>query len=230
MANNYYDATGVLVLDQVTPVIKALFGAFRLDESYPGQGTAYIARISESNDPQWSDVLDGLTGLAAELDLPAPDDEEELTIEAVIEVLAQHFGTDQDAELQNLIEQHRFEDAADLDALLLIASCLNDGHNLVAIQIEGCWHCSKPQLFEFGGDGCFLSREIRAYSASSQALELGRLLRQAITAGNLVDASDRIARETLNLLAGITDDALRTSLRKLVAQRLLSDPPLAASD
>ena len=30
MANNYYEATGVLVLDRVTPVIQALFGAFAL--------------------------------------------------------------------------------------------------------------------------------------------------------------------------------------------------------
>ena len=28
MANNYYEGTGVLVLERVTPVIKALFGAF----------------------------------------------------------------------------------------------------------------------------------------------------------------------------------------------------------
>lgn len=38
MANNYYEATGVLVLDRVTPVIQALFGTFALDESHPGNG------------------------------------------------------------------------------------------------------------------------------------------------------------------------------------------------
>ncbi|GHU04838.1 hypothetical protein FACS1894158_05990 [Betaproteobacteria bacterium] len=69
MANNYYDATGVLVLSQVTPVIKALFGAFHLDETYPGDGQAYIARISESNNPLWDDVQDGLADLAVELGL-----------------------------------------------------------------------------------------------------------------------------------------------------------------
>lgn len=52
MANNYYDATGVLVLERVTPVITTLFGAFNLDADYPGNGQAYIARIAESNDPQ----------------------------------------------------------------------------------------------------------------------------------------------------------------------------------
>ena len=166
MANNYYDATGVLMLERVTPVITALFGGFDLDESYPGDGQAYIARLSESSDPQWSDVLEALTDLASQLDLPVPDDDdsENDPMGTIIEVLAKHFGTDQNPELQNLVEHHQFEDSADLEALMLIASCFNDGYNLAAIQFEGCWHCSKPRLFEFGGEGCFLSRELSVFS------------------------------------------------------------------
>src|SRR3546814_10790690 len=38
MANHYCEGTGVLVLERVTPVIKALFGAFALDQNYPGNG------------------------------------------------------------------------------------------------------------------------------------------------------------------------------------------------
>ena len=68
MANNYYEATGVLVLDRVTPVIQALFGAFALDESHPGNGQAYIAQIAETTNPQWPDVLDGLEDLATHSD------------------------------------------------------------------------------------------------------------------------------------------------------------------
>ncbi|MCV4078967.1 hypothetical protein OD785_32650 [Pseudomonas aeruginosa] len=67
MANNYYEATGLLSLERVTPVIVALFSAFHLDANYPGSGRAYIARIAETNDPQWDDVLEGLTGLAEQL-------------------------------------------------------------------------------------------------------------------------------------------------------------------
>ncbi|MBN0091635.1 hypothetical protein JTL65_33545, partial [Pseudomonas aeruginosa] len=72
MANNYYEGTGVLVLDRVTPVIKALFGAFALDENHPGNGQAYIAQIAETNDPRWTDVLDGLENLATQLGIPMP--------------------------------------------------------------------------------------------------------------------------------------------------------------
>nr|WP_228384562.1 hypothetical protein [Rhodocyclus gracilis] len=64
MANNYYDMTGVLVLDKVTPVIKALFGEFELDENDPGNGQAYIANISESSSCSWDSVLENLQDLA----------------------------------------------------------------------------------------------------------------------------------------------------------------------
>lgn len=231
MANSYYDATGVLMLERVTPVITAVFGSFNLDESHPGSGQAYIARISESNDPQWSDVLEALTDLAAQLDLPAPDDDdsEDTTVAAIIEALAKHFGTDQDPELQNLVEHHQFEDSADLEALMLIASCFNDGHNLAAIQFEGCWHCSKPRLFEFGGEGFFLSREVKVYSSSSQALHLGLELRQAILADDLDKAAARIAKETLSLLAGIDGEPLRDRLRIRVFEQLLGTSSSPAS-
>jgi hypothetical protein len=42
--------------------------------------------------------------------------------------------------------------------LFLIATRFDDGHHLTAIQFEGCWYCSKPRLFEFGGNGCYLGR------------------------------------------------------------------------
>ncbi len=227
MATHYYEGTGVLMLDRVTPVIKALFGAFALDENYPGDGLAYIARIAETNDPQWSDVLDNLGSLAAQLGIPVPDGDAPM-LAPLLERMAVHFGTDQDEELENLIEHHRFEDSADLEALLLIATCLNDGHNLVAIQFEGCWHCSKPRLFEFGGDGCYLSRELKVSRSSTQALQLGEQLRKAILAADAEEASALIALEAASLLAGIRDEPFRMTVRHRGAERLAQTPASAA--
>jgi hypothetical protein len=228
MANNYYEATGVLVLDRVTPIIKALFGAFALDESCPGNGQAYIAQIAETNNPQWTDVQEGLADLAAQLGIPTPDDEGS-SIPPLLELLAAHFGADQNEELQNLIEHHQFEDSADLEALFLIASCFDDGHYLTAIQFEGCWYCSKPRLFEFGGNGCYLSREIQVFRASSQALELGDQLRKTILATDIEEASALIALEAANLLAGINDEQLRMNVRRRVAERLTQTPTISAA-
>lgn len=227
MANNYYEGTGVLVLNRVTPVIKALFGAFALDENHPGNGQAYIAQIAETNDPRWTDVLDGLENLATQLGIPMPDDEE-LSIPPLLERLAAHFGADQDGELENLIEHHQFEDGADLEALLLIATRFDDGHNLTAIQFEGCWYCSKPRLFEFGGNGCYLSREVQVFRTSSQALQLGDQLRNTILAADIEEASALIALEAANLLAGITDEQFRLNVRHRIAERLFQTPTSSA--
>lgn len=227
MANNCYEGTGVLVLDHVTPVIRALFGTFALDEHHPGNGQAYIALIAETNEPRWTDVLDGLEELAEQLGIPMPDDEE-LSIPPLLERLAAHFGAEHDGELENLIEHHKFEDGADLEALLLIASCFDDGHHLAAIQFEGCWYCSKPRLFEFGGNGCYLSREVQVFRTSSQALQLGDGLRKTIVAGDIEEASALIALETANLLAGIHDEHFRLNVRRRVAERLAQLPTIGA--
>ena len=229
MANNYYDATGVLILDRVTPIITALFDGFKLDESHPGNGQAYVARIAEDSNPSWDGVLSRLMALAAQLDLPAPDrgdadddnDSDELSISVVLSLLAPHFGADQNAELANLIERHNFEGDADLEALFLIAICFNDGHNLAAIQFEGCWHCSQPRLFEFGGDGCYLSREICVFGNSSDTLELGAQLRKAILAADVEEASALIALETASLLAGVSDDHFRLACRRALGANLV---------
>ena len=86
-----------------------------------------------------------------------------------------------------------------------------------------------PRLFEFGGHGCFISRELTVSSESTHALQLGAELRTAILAGDLAAAANRIANETLALLAAITDDQVRARLRRTVADRLLTDPSSVAA-
>lgn len=218
MANNYYDATGVLVLDKVTPVITALFGAFKLDADTPGNGEAYIARISEANDPQWDDVLEGLADLAATNGLDLPDRIDGSPIADILHLLATHFDVDDDEELENLIDHQSFEDSADLQALFLIATRFDDGHNLQEIRFEGCWYCSKPRLFNFGGDGSFISREFSVFGASGHVLYVGNRVRQALLIQDLETAANEIFIETRRLLAGISDEAQRQQLQqRLVA-------------
>ncbi|AUT46444.1 TPA: hypothetical protein RVE07_000113 [Escherichia coli] len=218
MANNYYDATGVLVLDRVTPVITALFGGFKLDASHPGDGQAYIALVAEDNNPSWVDLCAGLSELATSLGLPLPDDSQ--TVEPLLASLSLHFGADQDEALAHLIEHHLFEDAADLDALFLIATRFDDGHGLQEIRFEGCWHCSKPRLFNFGGDAQFFSREFVAYCTSGQALQLGDSVRQALLRQDLEAVASHFTREVQRLLAGIQDESVRVQTQKRLSSLL----------
>lgn len=219
MANNYYDATGVLVLDRVTPVISALFDGFLLDATWPGNGQAFIARISDENDPQWPDIRDGLMSLAAQLGLPCPE-AEDITINTILRLLAGHFHVADDDGLNTLIDAHSFEAAADLETLFVIAIYLDDGHGLRAIQFEGCWHCSKPRLVEFGGDGTFISREVIHYGNSRQPIEFGTRLRGTLIAGDLDTASAMFATMVRQTLSGITDKGTRDALAVRLATLL----------
>lgn len=219
MANNYYDATGVLVLDQITPVITALFSGLKLDASYPGDGEVYIALIAEEGGAHWDDICEDLVSLAQSLGLSVPN-EGTPTMNDVLAVLSGHFGADQDEELQNLIEQHRFEDGADLDALFLIATRFDDGHNLQEIRFESCWYCSKPRLFNFGGEGSFISREFTVFGNSGQVLKLGSDIRQALLIHDLEAAANLFSRETQRLLAGIADETQRQQLQRRLSELL----------
>ena len=87
----------------------------------------------------------------------------------------------------------------------------------------------EPRLFEFGGNGCYLSREVRFISSSSQALQLGDQLRKTIVAADIEEASALIALETINLLAGVSDEPFRMNLRRRVAERLAQTPTISVT-
>jgi hypothetical protein len=155
MADNYHGMTGVLFLGKATPVIKALFGVFELDENYPGNGQAYIANISESSNCSWNSVLKNLEKLAEELGLDLRDElgESAESVGEVLTVLAGHFEVTQNETFESLFDRSHFDGDADLYSLFTIAKAFDDGHGLKAYKAETGWHCGKPHLFEFGGCG-----------------------------------------------------------------------------
>jgi len=219
MADQHYDTTGLLVLDEVTPIITALFGNFRLQPFYPEYRQAYFARLSGTTDPQWSDVHNNLIALAAKLALPLPDDGS-VGMGTVLKALSKHFGAEHDKELDDLINGYRFEGSADLEALFLIATRINDGHNLAEMQYEGAWYCNTPRLFGFGGHGCFLSREVQLSSNSQQAADIGRHLRQKLLENDLDAAAGVLAKGILRLFSAVTDQRTRLQLRQRVSSLL----------
>ncbi|NNM52099.1 MAG: hypothetical protein HKM02_07725 [Pseudomonadales bacterium] len=217
MAINYYDMTGVLILDQVTPVIKALFNGYNLDGSFPGKGQAYIANISESSNCSWYSVCENLESLAKELGLKI---DESNMIEEVLSVLASHFSANQNNDLANLMENSTFEDDASLDALFTIAKAFDDGHGLKAFKYEGCWHCDKPRLDNFGGHGEFTGSHVTVRGSSTGIVELGEKLEAAIESGNTNKAAELICKQVSSLLAGIYDEVVRKEVANNLVQML----------
>lgn len=222
MANNYYDMTGVLVLDKVTPVIRALYGALELDENYPGNGFAYIANISESTSNSWCSILENLLELADSLKLEVVDEDGQPgeSMEDVLSALALHFKVDDSIELENLIEHNDFDDDADMKSLFMIAKLLNDGHGLTAYKTESAWHCSKPRLFEFGGCGDFTGTHVTVSGSSNQVVSLGEELEASLATGDTDAAAELVRTNVSELLAGIYDETVRTQVRNKLIQLL----------
>ncbi len=236
MANHYHDATGVLVLDRVTPVIRALFGEFHLNETYPGGGTVYIARCTDSDDPQWHTIHERLRELAARLDVIVPGNDADtredgdISMAKLLQCLAVHFQVHDNLELHHLVEHHAFDGDVDLESLFLIAGCFNDGHNLAEIRFEGCWYCDKPRLFEFGGYAHFLSREVTLLHNSLGVLDIGQSLRKAIVSNSLDEAAQVVVNEIRKLLASISDESTRRQLCKRSLALLHADTSERSED
>lgn len=219
MANNYHDSTGVLELEKVTPAIKALFGAFNMDENYPGDGQVYIARISEGQDPSWETVMDGLRAWATELALNVDD---ESTPKDVLTALAGHFGKADDAwfaEIGDSIEPALDQDA-ELEILFGIAQRLDDGHGLKAIRLEGAWHCDKPRLFEFGGYGLYVGKNVTVGASSTRALTQGGNLDALLETGDTLSAARIVLEDIQRILDGIPNDLHRDAIRQKLAVEL----------
>jgi hypothetical protein len=221
MANNYYDMTGILRLSRVTPIIRALFGDYELDETYPGNGSAYIANISESTSLSWDNVRENLEDLVQEYGLSLPEDAEDC-IEELLYLLSEHFKQDGDEELGNFIEHNTFEEEPSLFELFMLASKFDDGHGLHSIHYEGCWYCSKPRLFEFGGHGQYIGKHFSLGRSSNDALTLGEALDTAVAGQDAEAVVSALDAELDRLLAGIASEQFQADVRKLLAAKLKS--------
>lgn len=223
MANNYCDLTGVLVLDSVTPVITALFGEFKLDATYPGNGKAYIAKISEDNNPQWGDVHEKLATLCAEAGLSLLDESDD-TIGSYAAVLASHLNkhSDQAAAFFAKLDANSCpeDESAELDVLFDLARSLDDGHGLKSMKIESGYHCDKPHLFEFGGSGEYYGRHFCMFSASATAVILGKEIDAALEANSLDEAAKTLVQAIDILLDGVDNPETRSTLRGKLAASL----------
>lgn len=221
MADYQINGSGVLVLDRVTPVIKALFGAFGLNEiAQNGDPFKAIISIKDSHAPQWADIRDGLEALSVSLGLVAGAVGAPMV--RTIQVLEEHYGTAADRDRHDYFERLSLDKQAKLEVVLHLAHCLDDGHRLQAIAFEEVIRSAKFGAFEFGGAGWYLSREVCHYVDSSHAVVIGKLLHLAYAAADTELAAEVVKHEVERLLAGVRDRAFRHELRTRVAENLIN--------
>lgn len=233
MADSYYEGTGVLVLQQVTPVIKALFSGFQLDPHYPGNQQAYIAMQSQEETPEWDNICESLVALAHELELAGID--EDVPIERLLVQLSEHFLPKRhaadisaahaafDNTMQTVLRGIDFDDTPCLKDLFVLAHLLDDGHGLGSIEFEASRTCSRPCLDEFGGDGLFISKEVELHSDSGSAIHLGRALLAALRNQDTELAAKHLLNDICDSLNGISCEQQRAQVRAALG-RLLKEP------
>ncbi|MEC4718253.1 hypothetical protein RY831_03775 [Noviherbaspirillum sp. CPCC 100848] len=227
MTSTYRDMTGVLALECITPVIKALFGSYSLDDTYPGigKGKVFVACIAESSDVTWSSMLDRLRDLAAQRQVTLGEGEEE-GVEEYLYALAAHFGAGRDGFLNAVIENIDLAGNADLEVLFDLAIGFDDGHGLKSNATEAAWHCDRPRLGEFGGYGEFCGRHAFVGLSSSDAVILGGALDSALEAGDIDQAAKCILDKVEIFLSGIADAGAQDAVRKTLCDQLMAGADL----
>lgn len=207
MAKDNYQSIGALKLNTITPIIRAFFSGFGLDEKLTDEGYAQISSSAKSSAPLWADVLFQLHDLAYDLDLEVPPLEESF-VGDYLPAFAKLYGAENDPVLADLISSYQFTDYAELEIAFQIAERLNDGHGLQGLAIEGAW--------ETGGIGAYYSRNVAYSSSSTIAIDLGASLDKELAAADIESASGLVQGEVQGLLAAIQDE----STRDLVSQKL----------
>jgi hypothetical protein len=235
MANNYEEMVGTMRVKAVTPVIRALFGCYNLDESYPGNGEVYIAR-GEFMDRAaiWESLREDLKGLFSSLGLPFPAfaDEEMGGVDVdvfgsnlaqIFTVLFKHFGTDQHPhalEHTNYMKSVDPYETPELKWLFELAALMDDGHGLESYQVDAAWYCSKPRLGEFGGWSEYQGPHYFAFSSSTVAGTYGPSINQAIADGQYGAAVNQITQVTERMLTGFKDPTVQRRVALGVSQKL----------
>jgi hypothetical protein len=222
MPKSYYDMTGVLVLDKVTPVIEAFFAPLKFDPTFPGNGEAYICMQTKKHLPKWDEVLINLRGLVKNLGLALPAEADD-DMTSHLHLLASHFGTSlEDCVL--CIDDMSFGADPEVEELFSLSLLFNDGHGLKSVKTDAAWTSSQPGLFEFGGVGEFIGQHYRTQTVSQIAIELGPLLDEALAAGDLTEATGILQGFVENFLYGIQDDSAQDDVRRMLGETLVAGP------
>lgn len=233
MSNTYFESTGLLHFHgdaKVTPVVLAIFEPLNLDvEGDDPSDALYIARTA-SRAGDWADVLENLTELADERGLPpaaqpsanTSEDGEDFDATSGLRRLATASGVPETS-LAPLLDAARNNDSADVADLFELAMLLQDGHNLRAIGVEGCWHADRPRLGEFGGYGVFRSGHVGSDGNSTQVITDATDLHVALESEDHLAAAKVLANQLARSCRAILDQSERASVTLLLLDQLVED-------
>ena len=219
MANTYLDQTGTIRVEAVTPIIQALFGAYNLDATTPGQGDVYIASGTETANITWDAIRADLHDTAVSLGLDVQESDSE-SMPEILGALAEHFHCADDPFLLALMEEDDWEGDSSLSVLFELAKRFNDGHDMQYFKIEGAWTCNRPLLGQFGGYGEFGSEHYAICEDSRSIAELGLEIHKALINGDTDQVASLLFDQVTDLFDGIYDEDTMRNIRQKVAAKL----------
>ena len=219
MANNYFEGTGVLFLSKVTPVIEALFSANDVKEEDFDNGEVYV---HSDGSVMWPD--ESLKMLANDLKLGIPEAADDDDSAEVLKALATHFGSMNHPLVSGLKKELPDEFVTlDLEDLVELAKCFDDGHGLTGFAITYAQYCDKPRIWEFGGFGQFVSPELALTIGTNRLLGDGEGMSKALQEDRFYDAAKVVTGTVVSDIAGIKS----AEKRARVIEQLLAQLPLA---
>lgn len=213
MADNYSQLTGELKLKKITPVIRALFGAYCVEQGE--EGKAHIEK-GRHNRISYSDVARTISSV-----FRLAIDREGVFNDAIKE-LALHLDPAKYDAIVTIIGDGGIDDCeeADLATLLSFAEILNDGHDLKCLSLETAFTCDKMIPGQFGGLGEYVGKHFSMRSSSSTALFYGENIDTAIAEEYIEKATQFATGYVTAFLNGIEDKNIRAEIAQQLADRL----------
>lgn len=210
MSNEFFDSTGVLFLEEITPMIKALYDGYKVDADYAGTGRCYIALTQYGGDSSWNTVLESLSKLAISKGIAHEDADSAVD---VLTFLAKSFGVQDDERFCNIMKNEDFSGETSLEILYDLAILFDDGHKISGYLTESAWTAKKPFLFGFGGIGFYQGKHYACTFSSDNAGSFGGRINQKLSNGDLNSAAEILKQEVQKLLEGVVCENQRIALK-----------------
>ena len=225
MANNFQDGTGLLYLEKRTPIIDALFGAYRLRTYEDRQDV--LAFSTEDEESDWDEVLARLLEVARAIGCVVTDEQSEdvgSVVAALGKFMGRKFTSVHGAILHDtILAREPYDDSPCLESLFALAHYLDDGHGLKAVEEEIAYTSDKMRVGNFGGSFGYTSIAYQLSIGTQTACVRSRQVAAAIS----TDDDDAVAHAVLPFaLDGLnfTDPAMRRRIKLKVAELLLAQP------
>ena len=209
--------TGVVTLDKVTPVIKALFGCFGISDTVDKDSFAYISPSDGYTTAKWSHVFDALFLLAEKLKVTLPKNSKSNHFDC-IRALAQYY----DAENAPNIEAMKdyvfdMDDMPNIEVLFVIACFLRDGHGIGSISHFGTWTDEENLPGSYSG---FAAEKIVMYQNMTDPVCRRALLAFALSEGHNEKAVELMLEDFQSRLSEIIDEDDRALVRRIFIDQL----------